>query len=132
MLKLTLMISDNGSYLGNQYLKLQVHWSDGDSWLPERRSIERVKNGYYNLTTTCTGDLVLLLSDVVDTVELDTINLFVDELELPKLKRQLLQANNQVPCTNKKKLLQEITTCSDEQARVKQFFSNPKVNVTVY
>lgn len=131
MLKLTVVISDNGSYLDNQYLKLQVHWSDGDSWLPERKSIERTKKSEYNLTTTCPADLVLLLSDVVDSVELDTINLLIDELELPKLKRQLMQINNQEACKNKSKLLAEMTKDADEQQRVKQFFSS-KVNVTVY
>lgn len=131
MLKLTIALSDNGSYLGNQYLKLQVHWSDGDTWLPERKSIERVKDGSYRLTTMCPGDLVLLLSDVVDSVELDTINLFIDELELPKLKRQLMQINNQEACKNKSKLLAEFTKDLDEQKRIKQFFSS-KVNVTIY
>ena len=79
----------------------------------------------------CPADLVLLLSDVVDSVELDTINLFIDEIELPKLKHQLLQINNQEPCSNKRKLLAELTKDPSEQLRVKQFFSS-KVNVTVY
>lgn len=132
MLKLTIMLSNNGSYLGNQYLKAQVHWSDSDTWLPERKSISKVKEGVYNITTSCPGDIILLLCDVVDAVELDTINLFIDELDLPKLKRLFMQINKQEQCSNKTKLLNEITSNTEEQKRIKQFFSNPKVNVTIY
>lgn len=132
MLKLTIMLSDNGSYLSNQYLKVQVRWSDSDAWLPERKNIERIKQSEYNLTTTCPGDVILLLCDVVDAVELDTINLFIDELELPKLKRQFMQINKQEQCSNKTKLLNEITPDPSEQKRIKQFFNNPKVSVTIY